>query len=327
MLPHTQEDSFSFASPVAVKKKIEHSSFRSTSSPLLSPSPSIADDESVPWWTTAGMASISQDKFSGSIQLGSTTVDVPPPATALSSDGSESVISAMVDSISLLDEDQSVTTLSCISGTSTDSPRKRASRHEKVEDFETTDSYGRKVTYTGYISKSQRRPHGKGKMRWLESGNIYTGSFRHGCLDGYGRIKYANGDQFEGLFAKDLRNGRGVFRVKRDGRIVDCIYKNDLPDDPNGTMTWNNGTIYIGSFIEGKRTGKAIQRFPNGVRYQGDFVAGKYHGFGLCEFEDGSVYKGEWVKGKAHGEGKLVKASGAIVHDGNWEHDAPVYED
>jgi hypothetical protein len=279
---------------------------------------SFAGDGNIPWWAAAGMVS-AQLKLEASQNLCS-LLEVPEH-------GEEAdMVSILQDSTSRSEDDSvSPSFFPCYSPDST--RNRRSSKLGKVKDLATSDSRGRQVIYSGYVSVAHKRPHGKGKMTWVESGDVYTGSVRQGLLDGFGRIRYANGDSFEGMFSKDLRNGPGVFRVKKNGRTVDCTYKNDLPDDPNGSMTWEDGTIYVGSFVEGKRTGKAIQRFPNGVRYRGDFVAGKYHGIGICEFLDGSRYEGHWVKGKAHGEGKLINALGEIMHDGKWEHDAPVYED
>lgn len=281
-------------------------------------SPSIADDDSVPWWTAAGVAS-AQQKLE-TTPLVCSSVDIGTDI------GNGDLISCLEEDSSHMEDDSTTADYNMGSQQEGQSPRRR-SRLDKVEDVETHDSQGRKVKYTGYISVAHRRPHGKGKMTWFKSGDVYSGSFRHGQLDGFGRMRYANGDSFEGMFSKDVRNGPGLFRFKKDGRTLDCTYKNDAPDDPNGRMTLEDGTIYVGSFIEGKRNGKGIQRFPNGARYEGGFLLGRYHGYGICNFQDGSIYEGEWMKGQAHGRGTLMKGSGEILHDGLWQNDAPVFED
>jgi hypothetical protein len=208
------------------------------------------------------------------------------------------------------------------------------------EDVETTtltepiafqDSLGMEGQYEGNVvvvvassaSINKNRPHGKGQIRWDLTGDVYDGEWRHGVRQGYGRIKYATGDVFEGWFVNDYKMGRGTYQWP-DGRSFEGMYKNDRAEDPNGTLTWKNGTMFVGSFIKGQRTGKGVIRFPDNVRYKGEFANGKYDGFGTCNFQDGRVYTGHWRKGKAHGQGKLTEANGTVRHDGEWKHDAPV---
>jgi hypothetical protein len=233
-----------------------------------------------------------------------------------------------LDLISVLAEDDFGSTI--VPSVTSASTRKstKSSSHKKnrklVQQIETMDASGCKVLYTGSVSMSHSRPHGKGKMSWVASGDSYKGSFRQGRMGGYGLLQYANGDSFQGIFQKEQRHGRGLYRWKKDGRSYDGNYEHDVPHDPNGTMAWKDGTIYVGAFVQGKRTGKGIQRFPSGVRYQGDFLNGKYEGFGVCEFADFSSYKGHWAKGKAHGQGRLTDANGQVMHDGRWESDGPI---
>jgi hypothetical protein len=179
--------------------------------------------------------------------------------------------------------------------------------------------------YLGQVATSSNRPHGKGQITWEYTGDIYDGEWRHGNQHGHGRIKYATGDVFEGSFKNDLKHGRGTYQWK-DGRQYDGLYVNDRSEDPNGTLTWKNGTLFVGQFARGQRSGKGVIRFPNNVRYQGDFLNGKYNGFGTCTFQDGRVYTGYWKRGKAHGKGKLTEADGTVLHDGDWSHDVPVIQ-
>jgi hypothetical protein len=200
---------------------------------------------------------------------------------------------------------------------------KTSKRRIMVENEEIMDVKGQNIIFTGSMSSTNHRPHGKGKLQWIATGDSYNGSFRHGMRDGFGHIDYANGDTFEGWFQKDQRHGRGLYHHKKDGRTYEGQYEQDIPNDPNGTMSWKDGTVYVGSFVQGQRTGKGIQRFASGVRYQGDFVRRKYDGFGVCEFADGSVYKGEWRRGRAHGQGRLINTHGHVIYEGKWKNDGP----
>jgi hypothetical protein len=185
------------------------------------------------------------------------------------------------------------------------------------------DCAGQFGNYVGKVATASRRPHSKGEMKWELSGNVYDGEWRHGYRQGYGRLTYSSGDVFEGWFQQDLKVGRGTYQW-RDGRQYEGMYANDGAEDLNGTLSWKNGTLYVGCFTQGHRTGKGVIRFPNNVRYQGDFVNGKYHGFGSCTFQDGRVYTGYWRRGKAHGTGILTEADGTVLHDGQWQDDVPI---
>jgi hypothetical protein len=201
---------------------------------------------------------------------------------------------------------------------------KNKKNRRKAQNLQILDNYGAQVVYTGYISSDTGRPSGKGKMTWQLTGDLYEGRFEHGARQGRGTMKYSNGDLFEGLFSDDQREGRGMYTYG-DGRKYDGMYVDDVAEDPNGSMSWKDGTTYVGQFARSKRTGKGTITFPSKVRYQGDFLNGKYHGRGTCKFSDGSVYQGQWKHGKAHGQGTLTNQEGEVVHAGKWVNDGPVF--
>lgn len=230
----------------------------------------------------------------------------------------------VLDQVSLLeDDDHRSTVLNDDSSTSTG--MLPAECFTTVKTVETTDKSGKKISYTGEVAIDTHLPHGNGVMTWA-NGDVYTGRFEFGQLHGRGQIQYANGDSFQGTFHKDVRQGHGTYRWKKDGRSYDGKYYEDRPQDENGFMAWKDGTIYIGGFVKGKRKGKGIQRFASGVQYQGDFANNKYHGVGVCHFSDGSTYKGDWEQGKANGRGRLSDAKGKTVYDGLWESDRPAIQ-
>ena len=41
----------------------------------------------------------------------------------------------------------------------------------------------------------------------------------------------------------------------------------------------------------------------NGAVYEGEVVDGKREGYGVCSWKDGSKYEGEWKNDKANGKG------------------------
>jgi len=192
-----------------------------------------------------------------------------------------------------------------------------------------TDRMGNAGRYTGGLRTVDNdysiAPHGFGRFVASANGDIFEGGWRNGRRHGQGRWEFGmTGDVFEGRFLHDRKNGRGNYQ-SRDGRSSEGYYTDDQAEDLNGTLTWKDGTLYVGAFRKGQRTGRGSIQFPgNGVRYVGEFRKGKYDGLGTCMFEDSMVYSGYWRKGKAHGRGKLINADGIIIHEGQWDDDAPV---
>jgi hypothetical protein len=244
-----------------------------------------------------------------------------PPAINVQNNANSSI--ADLESLySNYNDHQSVK--SAVSQMPTRSPEEEIATR-RSENLPYMDYHGVSGVYTGEVATATNKPHGKGQLRWEATGDVYDGGWKHGSRYGYGRMTYAIGDVFEGWFKHDVKEGRGTYQW-RDGKQYEGLYVDDKAEDPNGSLSWKNGTLFVGNFSRGQRTGKGVIRFPTNVRYQGDFVRGKYEGFGTCTFQDGRVYTGQWRKGTAHGKGKLTEADGAVLHDGDWANDQPIIE-
>ena len=108
-----------------------------------------------------------------------------------------------------------------------------------------------------------------------------------------------------------------------DGSIYEGTFK-DGRQDGTGTYKLANGYEYTGEWVAGEIKGAGTARFPNGSVYVGLFVAGKPQGKGKITFADGGTYDGDWADGKMTGIGVAHYANGAVytgafidgVHDG-----------
>jgi hypothetical protein len=75
-------------------------------------------------------------------------------------------------------------------------------------------------TYTGnlkgnkYNEKLDR--HGLGKMKY-NNGNVYNGHFYYDKMNGEGEMKYKNGDVYDGRWDKSKKNGEGKMKYKDGG--------------------------------------------------------------------------------------------------------------
>lgn len=87
-----------------------------------------------------------------------------------------------------------------------------------------------------------------------------------------------------------------------------------------GEYLFSNGDRYDGDFKADLRCGYGVFSFANGNTYAGDFLNGKYDGYGTYTFANGDVYIGEWRDGKKHGYGVFTCVSG-FNYDGEWRYD------
>ena len=81
-----------------------------------------------------------------------------------------------------------------------------------------------------------------------------------------------------------------------------------LLSDAQKTLTYPDGSTYVGETKGGKRHGKGVYLYKNGEKYDGHFNRGKRHGQGTYTFLDGSKYVGEYKNGKRYSEGKTIPA-------------------
>ena len=132
------------------------------------------------------------------------------------------------------------------------------------------------------------------------------------------------------------KKGKRQYRYhEMRGRYVGSLSPSGLRDG-RGTLTWDNGAVLTGTFVEGKPA-KGVMRYPNGDAYEGSFGGatgyskhgrGTYvwssgrdeydgrweddvrHGVGTRRYANGDWFRGEWAGGKRSGWGLLRYADG-----------------
>lgn len=139
----------------------------------------------------------------------------------------------------------------------------------------------------------------------------YSGSFKSGQFNGYGRLESSGegeGYNYEGQFIKGEFHGEGVYHVE------------------NGMGSYTKkGTFQNGFIIQG--VSEYFQDDEKPVcRYTGSFSNGIEHGNGKIEYfgkfdedlEDWSKnkvksYEGDWAKGEPNGQGTMVYKDGTKI--------------
>ena len=108
-----------------------------------------------------------------------------------------------------------------------------------------------------------------------------------------------------------------------------------------GKMTFPDGTVYVGGFIDGKKSGVGRIDYGDGSSYEGEFhddaphgtgkntttsngvyegqlKYGHMHGMGKMTFPNGDVYQGVFNEDKITGPGVLARVDGTVVHEGKF---------
>lgn len=77
------------------------------------------------------------------------------------------------------------------------------------------------------------------------------------------------------------------------------------------TIEYDDGRVYTGEVVDGKRHGKGKLVWRNGDIYEGDWRDDKRHGKGIFVWTSGNLYEGDWRNDERHGKGKLTWKSGS----------------
>lgn len=190
-----------------------------------------------------------------------------------------------------------------------------------VNDKQIVDPYGEKGIYTGELSKSTCMPNGRGRLEYEKEGRWYEGDWIHGRWTGTGCLSNGDGDFYEGGLKNDHKHGEGIMKFA-DGRIFEGEYIRGQMIQ--GKMTYQDGSVYGGSWVDGMRHGKGKCVFVDGSEYDGEFREGNFHGQGKMTWNDGGWYIGEWCDGEMHGRGKEIRPDGSLRHDGEWARGQPI---
>ena len=96
----------------------------------------------------------------------------------------------------------------------------------------------------------------------------------------------AQAKECEGSPLEEKKNTLTLFKVSFIWR--DC----------HGTLTYKDGSKYMGDFKWGRFSGKGTFTWLDGVKYVGEFKNGKRHGQGTYTWTDGTIDNGIWKKDK-----------------------------
>jgi hypothetical protein len=157
------------------------------------------------------------------------------------------------------------------------------------------------------------RPHGMGMMKYKgESKMTYDGDWVNGKTRGYGVI-----------FAPLKTRCHALFRSNGLAIITQCTgkrYEGEIKAgcfEGQGTLWFNDGSKYTGSFKSDRTHGYGVLKMANGGRYEGHSIASSAEGQGIARNADGIEFAGLFKAGKLHGYA-VVKFPNGERHEGHF---------
>lgn len=146
----------------------------------------------------------------------------------------------------------------------------------------------------------------------------YTGQLDNGVPNGYGKVKYQNGVEAEGIWKNGMMQGWGVYRFP-NGNIYEGTFMNN--PEGHGVLVYTNGDYYEGQWKAGKYSGNGyIYKAAQG-RYDGEWQLGKKNGTGLYIWPNGERYTGNFKDDLKDGVGVYYDKAGKILFEGSWVKD------
>ena len=156
------------------------------------------------------------------------------------------------------------------------------------------DNNDKLLTYFGSIKNLKK--NGKG-IEYNEDYN-YNGDFINNIKEGKGKIIFINfGDIYEGDFHDDKINGKGFYKWKNKETYYGDFINAKMHG--HGIYKWPDGSQYEGEYINNIKVGYGIYKWRDGRIFKGNFENGKPH-FGKitingitaeCEYKNGKFMK------------------------------------
>lgn len=189
----------------------------------------------------------------------------------------------------------------------------------------------------------------------FENGDVITGEWRDGLLEGYAELSKRNGCVYKQFYkhgevlieklisgtpppdpdsARTLRfengvyegevgftgkmHGKGVFTYSNGDKYEGC-YKEGVKQG-KGIFTWADGMCYEGSYENDMRSGKGVFRYTNGNVYDGEWKDNVKNGHGTFYYYNGDRYEGSYSNSLKDGHGIYYYQNGN-VYEGEWQGD------
>lgn len=159
--------------------------------------------------------------------------------------------------------------------------------------------------YLGEFAPNTRAFHGRGIMKH-KTGDVYDGKWSDGLMHGHGTL----------IYAKMFEDDEDASDDSEEAKKPSCtpMYVGDFVEGKRteGTLTYDNCDVFTGIFNDKGMRESGVIKFANGDEFAGVFEDGAMK-FGIMTFkESGDVYSGEFENSMFHGGGKMTYANGDV---------------
>jgi len=110
--------------------------------------------------------------------------------------------------------------------------------------------------YIGQLN-SKGQKHGNGKMRY-DNGNEYDGQWKNNKRDGKGITRYASGNVYIGMWKGGKRHGFGVFHIEKSGDIYRGNWSGGIKSGP-GVYEYADGELDVSFYSNDIRVGDGVR--------------------------------------------------------------------
>mmetsp|Transcript_21415 Transcript_21415/g.36543 ORF Transcript_21415/g.36543 Transcript_21415/m.36543 type:complete len:1761 (+) Transcript_21415:57-5339(+) len=110
--------------------------------------------------------------------------------------------------------------------------------------------------YFGQLN-SRGQKHGNGKMRY-DNGNEYDGQWKSNKRDGKGTTRYASGNVYIGMWKAGKRHGFGVFHISKSGDIYRGNWSGGIKSGP-GVYEYADGELDVSFYSNDIRVGDGVR--------------------------------------------------------------------
>eukprot|EP00752_Nemacystus_decipiens_P014594 g12996.t1 len=189
---------------------------------------------------------------------------------------------------------------------------------------------------SGRTAKAGPPPARRNGTCHFQNGNIYTGSWKAGMACGTGTQTFGNGDRYEGEWKAGMMSGQGIYtyangyvydgeweRDEKNGKgrqIFEGVGGGGRCEEPEKVAAVEGIDWYEGQWKDGNHHGQGEYHFDNGDIYVGSWVEHRMEGRGTMVYGDGGgEYEGEFRGDARHGQG--TRRSPSYTYEGAWAGD------
>jgi hypothetical protein len=135
-----------------------------------------------------------------------------------------------------------------------------------------------------------------------------NGKVKKGAINGKHTCTFPSGNQFEGEFKLDQRQGKGSFSYA-DGTKCEGTFVNDRLNG-FGKCTYAGGNRYEGEWRDNRRQGAGTFTYADGTKCEGTWRDDGLNGFGKCQYRSGNRYEGMFANNARQGRGAYIYSNG-----------------